>query len=316
MSDSNWSKRGADLAQWGGGLVTFIVCLIVTWLIAAQYGEDRGYAEAKAKHAANSYSEEIKSACDGFAGPELTRCSHQVQKSAQEAERAEYDLQAQREVALWTSWMMLASGAGILLTMVGLYFLAGNLVEMRKQREASEKGIQAAEASAQASRGQTRAYLSFTGGEYQISSGRSLLGGGTKLLNCRINLFNGGQTPARQVKITATMQVSYGNGLLSYKIQTDPRNERLTQVGNIQTISADKEATCYSDWHRGDIGDEAFERLLQNTGHMTLETIFSFVDVFNMEHSERVNIRQGYSSDDAGKRSGSRSGALFALHNG
>jgi hypothetical protein len=141
MFGSSRNERLAFAMKWGGGFATFVVCVMVTWLAAAEYGKQSGYAESQAKHSANTYSQEIENACKGFAGPELLRCRYEVRNSAADAERSGYDLQAQRDVALWTWWMMWASGFGILLTIAGLYFLAANLTEMQEGRKLTQEAL-------------------------------------------------------------------------------------------------------------------------------------------------------------------------------
>jgi len=106
----------------------------VTWLAASQYGRYSGYQEAKTENYTNTNADKIDRACRGFSGPELVRCSFEVEKSTEEASQTEKDLEAQREVALWAFWLMWISAGGLALTGGGLYYLAANLSEMQSQR--------------------------------------------------------------------------------------------------------------------------------------------------------------------------------------
>jgi len=106
----------------------------VTWLIASQYGQYRGYQEAKTEYSADASTDKINRACAGFSGPQHIRCRFEVEKDSEEASRTEKDLQAQREVALWTFWLMWISIGGLALTGGGIYYLAANLSEMQSQR--------------------------------------------------------------------------------------------------------------------------------------------------------------------------------------
>jgi hypothetical protein len=130
----DWGERRADWMKWGGGFVVFIVCLFVTWQIAAQYGEYRGYEKSQTKSSAKHNSESVDRACAGFSGPELVRCRYEVHVRSEQAKTTEHDLQAQREVALYTYWVMWAGGGALLLTIAGLYFFAANLDEMKQAR--------------------------------------------------------------------------------------------------------------------------------------------------------------------------------------
>jgi hypothetical protein len=197
MSDSNRSDRGALVAQWGGGIVTFIVFLVVTWLVGAQYGQYHGYQEAKSESAANTDANEVQNACAGFAGPELVRCSYEVKKSAEQAQHEQHDLEAQRQTALWTGWMLGASGTGILLTIVGIYFLNANLEEMRSQRLISEGSLKATLSAVEHARDigkkQMRAYIGIEYGEIRVCRAG-------KPATVRIRYQNTGATPAKDIR--------------------------------------------------------------------------------------------------------------------
>lgn len=138
MSRRDRGERLADLMQWGGGFATFIVTIVVTWLIAVQYGEIRGYQESQTENFASAYSNTINRACAGFSGPELVRCSFEVQKSIEESKTTEHDLQAQREVARYTHWLMWFGFFGLGVTGFGLYYLNENIAEMKRSRVLSE----------------------------------------------------------------------------------------------------------------------------------------------------------------------------------
>lgn len=211
MFRSNWGDRSADLMQWGGGFVTFILCLVVTWLIAANYGEYNGYTKANSENSAISYSNLVQEACAGFARFDLVRCGYEVNKSAKESERTEINLQAQKELSLWTYWMMWASGGGIVLSMVGIYFLAANLNEMKHGRSLTERAVKTAQDQVTASldaneiaRNDQRPFI-YIGG---IQNNRRDENSVYNHLVWTFQITNHGRTPAKVQKVISEGQIT------------------------------------------------------------------------------------------------------------
>ena len=66
---------------------------------------------------------EIRAGCPSFSNLSKMECTYQASQSAQENERAEYDLYAQRTSALWAAIMAFAALLGIGLSGVGVYLV-------------------------------------------------------------------------------------------------------------------------------------------------------------------------------------------------
>lgn len=129
-------------------------------------------------------------------------------KSYREEWRSEKDLEAQRDMSEWAFYMAIISGVGVIVTAIGVIYIALTLratrdavVSSNRAAEAAEDAVREAERTTNIARDtlfenrlgnelQLRAYLSLEPGPVSYNNGT---------LTCRIIQTNKGQTPAKNV---------------------------------------------------------------------------------------------------------------------
>ena len=84
---------------------------------------------------------EIRAGCPSFSNLSKMECTYQASQSAQENERAEYDLYAQRTSALWAAIMAFAALLGIGLSGVGVFLVYTTFDATRKANEIAKKNV-------------------------------------------------------------------------------------------------------------------------------------------------------------------------------
>jgi len=125
-------------------------------------------------------------------------------KSYREEWRSEHDLDAQRDMADWTFFMLVASSAGVLVTAIGVIYVALTLRETRAAVREAEAATKAAEAAVDVTRdvgiAQIRAYVAITKFVFRVSPNNK---------PCfEIMFANAGQSPTRNIEIRIIFSVT------------------------------------------------------------------------------------------------------------
>ena len=89
------------------------------YLLGIDAGEYQANSDTYAHHA----EQEIRSTCAGLDGVAQTECISRVVESANQHERAEGDLVAQRNMARWALWMLIVTGLMAFVTAIGVYYV-------------------------------------------------------------------------------------------------------------------------------------------------------------------------------------------------
>ncbi len=131
--------------------------------------------------------DEIERGCPSFGKVSKAECSYQAKQSADEDERAEYDLYAQRSSALWAAIMALAALLGIGLSGVGMYLVWTTFREAKRSADEAERNVEAFISV-------ERAWL-----EASVSGNKIALG--DKRITIFIDVIMRGRTPATVVGI-------------------------------------------------------------------------------------------------------------------
>lgn len=262
MSGSNWRERGADLIPWTWGAATLFVSWFVVWQFSAQITESSTRQEYATEHQTKKAADEINRACVGIDAAQVPQCVAQILQSTRDAERADHDLQAQRDMSDWAFWMVVFSAAGLALTGVGIWFVRENLKEMRLQRDISQKSLVAAMSAVNISRDigkkQTRAYLGLEYGEIKVcEAGKPAV--------VRIRYQNTGTTPAKNISTTCSVFVA--------KVVDD--HFSMSQIERHASNS-------------GDLGSGHFEY----TERATVEPL-TLSDIANLAATKRIIIARG-----------------------
>lgn len=123
-------------------------------------------------------------------------CLYEVAQADPDAERSNYDLQAQQEMAVWAFAMFLSSIAGVLVTGVGVVYVARTL---RLTRRATDAAVEAVEVTRELGGIQVRAFV--TVGDINVSNFE--VGHYPKI---RLTIKNTGQSPANRFQIVTTFR--------------------------------------------------------------------------------------------------------------
>ncbi|WP_274789838.1 hypothetical protein [Roseovarius tolerans] len=174
-------------------VVTALAAAIIALLMTIGFFDSgRQYGEAIAKKSANSqtYStnaeQEIRSTCLRLDGTAQAECIRRVVETANEHQRAEKDLVAQTEMALWAFWMLIVTALMAAITAVGVFYVWRTLLATQDMaRETTRIG-----------EAQVKAYLS-------VESVKGILHTVEKdpFIEILITVKNSGQSPALDVKV-------------------------------------------------------------------------------------------------------------------
>lgn len=148
--------------------------------LGEQSGEHQANADTYAKHAQN----EIDGTCADLNGPAHTECIIRVVEATNEHERAESDLNAQRDMARWAFLMLIVTVAMAIITAFGVFYVWRTLLATQKMAEETTRIGEA----------QVRAYLTI----------KDMTIGFDDSLTCpqlQMTLANTGQSPARKIEI-------------------------------------------------------------------------------------------------------------------
>jgi hypothetical protein len=122
MSDSGRGKFSKTGLKWSIAAASLFVAALTAGGACVQSGYYQQAANQTAKHQRWAKNE-IRAGCPSFANLTKTECTYQATQAAQENERAEYDLYAQRTSALWAAIMAFAALLGIGLSGVGIWLI-------------------------------------------------------------------------------------------------------------------------------------------------------------------------------------------------
>lgn len=142
MSDSNRSKF--DYV----GLVAAVTLSAVLgfWLWASTTNSQSRIEHEAAKNAkehAHTAYVEIRAACSGLPVAESDVCANQINYAAGERRRDEYDLEAQRTMAVWTRAMGIAAMIGMSVGIVGVGLVYFTFQETKRAASEARRNVDA-----------------------------------------------------------------------------------------------------------------------------------------------------------------------------
>ena len=100
----------------------------------------------------------------------MTRCIREVVETTNEHYRSEYDLIAQREMAIWAFWMVIVSVGSVVTTGIGIIYVARTLREARETTKAAVRGAIAAEETVKEAREATKAAIDGTEAAFEANA--------------------------------------------------------------------------------------------------------------------------------------------------
>lgn len=137
--------KGDRLLSITAGLALIVAFAVGGYILGFGLGEQSGEYKANTDTYAKHAQDEIKHTCVRLNGVAYTECIIGVVEATNENERSEGDLNAQRNMARWALWMLVATIAMAVITAGGVYYVWKTLKVTRDIGEAQTRayiGIQ------------------------------------------------------------------------------------------------------------------------------------------------------------------------------
>ncbi|MBE0453638.1 MAG: hypothetical protein IBX58_08160 [Roseovarius sp.] len=182
-------------------VTALVIAVIAILVLITAFDSGREYGKAIADNATNSraYSshaeQEIRGTCFKLHGPAQAECIRRVIEATNESQRAEKDLIAQTEMALWAFWMLIVTTVVAIITGFGVFYVWQTL---RATREMVQDTRRMAIDAREIGEAQVRAYLSIESVIIKVFCNIDSTLSWIAILKIR----NSGQSPARNVTIS------------------------------------------------------------------------------------------------------------------
>lgn len=158
-----------------------MLVLVATWNLSANYSLQTNRADNFSQEYENNSKKRVELECSNYELSEMKRCVSKIIEASRNSQRSEYNLTAQENLAEISFWMLVVTFAMFVATVIGVIFVWRTLVETRKIGQA-----------------QTRAYLVFENGNFQLHHG---------VFTAEIFLKNVGNSPSKDLKYEWSMSM-------------------------------------------------------------------------------------------------------------
>jgi len=257
MFECNW-RTSASV-----GLPLIAAFAVCGFLLGNQLGYETGNRDAHTKEYERHAADEIERTCLRLDAVAEAECIVRVINTAHEHKRAENDLIAQRNMARWALFMLLATLAMAAITAGGVYYVWRTLGVTREIGQA-----------------QVRAYLSVESAEFKSQNDRFIV-------SC--NVINSGLSPAKKIRVEGVLCY---NGVSFIDTRKHNRGNRVVVgPGETDTVTekcSDIMAGCdaFVDFAFGDPVDLPAVSVISQ-GRMSpifIKCQLVWTDVFDKEH--------------------------------
>lgn len=124
------------------GVFSLAVWTFLVWSLASQHSYRARYSEYAVGQSAEDARKEIQTVCAAEKSPtDYVACTERALATERDNRRADYDLQAQQDMAQWAIVMTAISAAQAVVGAVGLYFLVGSFRQTAIQAHAAQRAI-------------------------------------------------------------------------------------------------------------------------------------------------------------------------------
>ncbi|MGJ8627055.1 MAG: hypothetical protein ACSHXB_08855 [Sulfitobacter sp.] len=175
--------KGNRILSITAGLTLIVAFAVGGYILGFGLGEQSGEHQANTDTYAKHAQDEIKRTCGRLNGAAYTECIIGVVETTNEHKRSESDLTAQRNMARWALWMLLATIAIAIVTAFGVYYVWRTLSVTREIGEA-----------------QVRAYLFIDGAKVTPRVEKDHV-----FWDLNVTFKNSGQSPARNIEAEASL---------------------------------------------------------------------------------------------------------------
>lgn len=177
------------------GLIVFSLLLILVWETSASHTERHVKAQSNTTEYSYQSQQRIADDCIVLEPIAMAECIKSVIESTYEHQRDQDGLTAQRDMAQWAALMNIIAAASVVVTTVGVVYVAFTLGEARRTTLAAIRAAKAARSANDLlesfSKRELRAYITVD------IRGGMLVGEERQSLRIYIGLTNTGQTPAK-----------------------------------------------------------------------------------------------------------------------
>ncbi len=216
-------------------LIVGAVLVFVVLLFAAIVSEHRAqmhriyedYQQNTAKEQRKAADKAART-CIGMEVVAITKCVSGQIAAHYNQQTTSQDLKAQKDMALWTFWMFVASCGTVLTAAIGIYYIRSTLEETRKTTKAGSIAAQAAQTSVKASREiaerELRAYACIESVRWKLDR---------EAIQVSVLVKNFGQTPAYDLDVQGTSSLYEANEAPEFHEwdASDPKNTNRIGAG-------------------------------------------------------------------------------------
>ena len=240
-------------------------------LVSEQYAKVHQVNAAYQKNAEadrQKTNDEIAQACHGGDFIAFRNCISNKLETYYKDQATNEDLNAQKDMAFWAFWLLLATVLSILISLAGLYLLLDSLRQTRRSISDTREIGQA----------QVRAYLTCKDATFEITE----MG-----ISVKPKFHNSGTSPSSEISISAYIRPA--NALFGLAHGLQPASPVLGG-GHGPCINAGESEFGRIHWHESkDIYDSEL-----GLGHFTVNATASWKDVFGVwcELDFRLDIKE------------------------
>lgn len=196
MSDSNRSERPEDLGRSLALLISIALCCLITGILTYAWIDNSSGDGERADYYQDDAQRNQEAICIGREGALLAECLVEQRAAARQAQQAEQDLNAQRNMALWAMWLLIVSIVTTVVTVWALWYVRGTLVLTREAVEDTGDATKAMIRQNEISEAAQRPWL-----KVEAVVSRAELQGGTLILQAKIKVTNIGKIAAERCSI-------------------------------------------------------------------------------------------------------------------
>jgi len=253
-----------------------ILTVLAIWDGAASYTKHRLEAQHHASEYAAKSQESIEQCTALVNGADIAECVSQVVSASREHERGERDLGAQRDMAQWTWWLLVASWLGLGITLAGVIYVA---LTLQATRDAVAAANRTADEAKRIGEAQVRAYLSCVSARFKIDR---------HCLYIFINLRNYGQSPSFGCEVNGELRVWHYVRIGQRKFDVDSSKCLFEGIGPMISAGAEGEAVVVIS--NVEIGDEYHDGILANTMNIIIGGTIKWADVFDTKSAVNFSL--------------------------
>lgn len=263
------------------GYIALVICAVavfilitgaITGLILGEYAkvhQTNAAYQQNGERDRDAASQEISKACFDADFAVFSKCISEKVASYYKQQATNQDLQAQQDMAFWAAALFMLGIAQVVLSGVGIFFIWRSL---RLNRDAVTAAVESNTVTREIGEAQVRAYLTCKEGTYTINP----FGIGIRIESI---ILNSGQSPAVQIKVTASLIV-LDNPPKQGKTAVNDLNRFGPKVFSGLVLSAGNSKPVNLNWTSDEIDEALISAVKFGTSIFLVEANINWSDVF------------------------------------